>query len=143
MQKSGLIVALAMLAATPSLAQTTAATPFPDLRGTWKGESESIVSHGGNPHHAAPQESAPRLSSVPFTFTIDNQDGRRFSGNFSSPRATEPVIGVISRNGTILLVDTDGYAMGTLLGPNRLEVCYLQIAAHGRVASCTEMNRQP
>jgi hypothetical protein len=143
MRKSSAIAAIAMLAATTALAQAPAPAPFADLRGTWKGESESIVSHGGNPHHAAPPESAPRLSSVAFTFTIDKQDGRRFSGNFSSPQATESVIGVISRNGTILFVDTDGYAMGTLLGPNRLEVCYLQIAAHGRVASCTEMNRQP
>jgi hypothetical protein len=80
---------------------------------------------------------------VPFTLTIDKQDGRRFSGSFSSPRATEPIIGVITRAGTFIAVDTDGYASGTLLGPNRLEICYLQIAAHGRVASCTEMTKQP
>jgi hypothetical protein len=143
MRKSGWIVALVFMAATPALAQTPAPSSFPDLRGTWKGESESIVSHGGNPHHGTPPQSEPTLNSVPFTLTIDKQDGRRFSGNFSSPHATEQVIGVISRNRTILLVDTDGYAMGTLLAPNRLELCYLQIAPHGRVASCTEMNKQP
>ena len=75
--------------------------------------------------------------------TIDNQDGRRFSGIFASPRATEAIIGVITRAGTLLMVDTDGYSYGTLLGPGRLELCYLQIASHGRVASCTEMTKQP
>jgi hypothetical protein len=75
--------------------------------------------------------------------TIDTQDGRRFSGTFSSPRDAESVIGVITRAGNLLFVDTDGYASGTLLGPDRLEACYLQIAiTYGRVASCTELTRQ-
>ena len=71
------------------------------------------------------------------------QDGRRFSGTFSSPRDAEPIIGVLTRAGNLLFVDTDGYASGTLLGPDRLEACYLQIATYGRVASCTELTRQP
>ena len=143
MRKSNWVIALVMLAAAPALAQTPPQNPFPDLRGSWKGQSESIVADGGNPHHAAPPQKEPRLSSMAFTLTIDMQDGRRFSGNFQSPQSTESVIGVIARNGTILLVDSDGYSIGTVLGPNRLEMCYLQIAAHGRVASCTEMTKQP
>ena len=139
MRNSGWIVALAVLAAVPAAAQT----PFPDLRGTWKGESESIVADSGNSHHPGTPQSGPRLTSVPFTMTIDKQDGRRFSGTFASPRATESVIGVVSRSGTILMVDTDGYTVGTVLAPNRLEMCYLQIAPTGRVASCTEMTKQP
>ena len=41
--------------ATGALAQTA----IPDLRGTRKGESESIVLGGGNPHHAATPSAAP------------------------------------------------------------------------------------
>jgi hypothetical protein len=137
--RQGWIATFAMLAAIPAAAQTS----FSDLRGTWKGESESIVTDGGNPHHPGQSRSEPRLTSVPFTLTIDKQDGRRFSGTFSSPRDAESIIGVVTRAGNLLLVDTDGYASGTLLEPNRLEVCYLQIAPHGRVASCTELARQP
>jgi hypothetical protein len=55
------------------------------------------------------------MNSVPFTMVIDKQDGRRFSGTFSSPRHSETVIAVISRNGTIYLVDDDGYTTGTML----------------------------
>ena len=73
---------LAALAATPAVAQTS----FPDLRGTWKGESESIITETGNPYHAGQPQGAPKLSSVPFTMTIDKREGRRFSGTFSSPR---------------------------------------------------------
>jgi len=130
--------ALAMLAAIPAAAQTS----FPDLHGTWRGDSESIISDSGNPHHPGPSQSEPRLTSVPFTLTIDKQDGRRFSGTFSSPRDAESVIGVITRAGNLLFVDTDGYASGTLLGPDRLEARFLQIATYGQVASCTELTRQ-
>jgi len=139
MRKWAWVATLAALAALPAAAQNA----FPDLRGTWNGESESIIADGGNPHHAGSPGREPQLSSIPFTMTIDKQDGRRFSGSFSSPRSTEAVIGVISRNGTILLVDSDGYGVGTLLGPGRWESCYLQIASSGQVASCVELTKQP
>jgi hypothetical protein len=132
------IAALAMLIATPSVAQTQ----IPDLRGTWKGESESIVAQGGNPHHPGSPQSGVRLASTSFTLTIDHQDGRRFSGTFASARSTESIIGVISRSGTVLSVDSDGYTFGTVLAPDRLEFCYLQLAPKGRVASCTEFTKQ-
>ena len=74
--------------------------------------------------------------------TIDKQDGRRFSGTFSSERSTETVIGVVSRSGAIFMVDDDGHNVGTLLAPNRLEICYLHLSAASRVASCTEFTKQ-
>ena len=37
-------------------------------------------------HHAATGTTEPRFTSVPFTMVIDKQDGRRFSGTFSSAR---------------------------------------------------------
>ena len=131
-------VLLTALAAAPAAAQTAP----PDLRGTWKGESQSIVTGGANPHHTAAQSAKPRLSSVPFTLTIDMQDGRRFSGTFSSPRHTETVIAVTSHNGTIYMVDDDGYTVGTMLAPNRMELCYMMRSASTRVASCAELTKQ-
>jgi hypothetical protein len=138
MHKLCWIIALAVFAVLPAAAQTS----FPDVRGTWKGESESIVAGTGNSHHPGSPQSPPRLTSVPFTLVIDKQDGRRFSGTFSSARSTEPIIGVISRTGTLFFIDTDGYTYGTLLGPDRLESCYLQIGQDARVASCTELTKQ-
>jgi hypothetical protein len=52
MSKLGWIVVFATLTAAPAAAQQGA---IPDLRGTWKGESESIILGAGNPHHAAPR----------------------------------------------------------------------------------------
>jgi len=122
MSKLAWIAALATLAAAPAAAESA----IPDLRGTWKGESESIILGAGNPHHAAPSSAEPRLNSVPFTATIDKQDGRRFSGSFSSPRG----------NG-------DGYTVGTILAPNRMEWCYMHLSQATRLASCTELTEQP
>jgi hypothetical protein len=139
MSKLTWIVTFAALAALPAVAETA----IPDLRGTWTGTSESIVMGTGNPHHAAPATDAPRFNTIAFTMTIDKQDGRRFSGTFSSTRGKDPIIAVISRTNTILMVDEDGYTVGTLLAPNRMELCYMHLSPAARVASCTEMTKQP
>ena len=135
MRKWSRIITLATLLATPALAQST----VPDLRGTWKGDSEST----GNKHHTGAAQDAPELRSMSFTLVIDKQDGRRVSGVFSSARTSQALIGVLSRTGTLLMVDNDGYTFGTLLAPDQLELCYLRTTANGRVASCTELKKQP
>jgi len=98
---------------------------------------------GGNSHHPGAPDSKPELHSASFTLKIDMQDGRRFSGTFASPRASEMIIGVISRTGAIYIADDDGYTAATLLAPNLLELCYLNAPNKGRVASCTELAKQP
>ena len=140
MSKLAWIVRLAALTAVTAAAAETA---IPDLRGTWKGESETIILGAGNPHHAATKPASPRLNSVAFTLTVKQQDGRRFSGTFSSARGSEAVIAVISRTGTIYMVDDDGYNVGTMLAPNRMELCYLRQSPKSRIASCTELTKQP
>jgi hypothetical protein len=77
--------------------------------------------------------------------TIDKQDGRRFAGTFSSssPTSSETVIGVLSRGGTIYMVDDDGYDSGTMLAANRMELCYRHLSARARIVSCTELTKQP
>lgn len=141
MSKLALIVAVSAL--TASIIPAAAETAIPDLRGTWKGESESLVLGAGNDHHSASRPNEPELRSVPFTLTVEKQDGRRFSGTFSSPRSNEKVLAVISRNGTILLVDTEGYTIGSILAPNRIELCYMHVSAAARIASCAELTKQP
>ena len=138
MSKLAWIATLATLVAVPAAAQTA----IPDVRGTWKGDSESIVLGRGTTHHAAPKVSKPRLSSAAFTMTIDMQDGRRFSGTFASPKHSEQVIAVISQTGTIYMVDDDGWTSGTMLAPDKMELCYMARLPTGRVASCTQMTKQ-
>ena len=73
MSKLACISLLAALASVPAIAETA----IPDMKGTWTGESESIVLGRGNQHHRAKAAAAtvePRLSSVKFTMVIDKQD---------------------------------------------------------------------
>jgi hypothetical protein len=133
------IPTLAALAAVPA----TAETAIPDLRGTWTGESESIVLGVGNHHHRAKATAEPRLNSVAFTLNVDKQDGRRISGTFSSAKGSEKIIAVVSRSGTVYLVDDDGYSFGTMLAPNRMELCYMLQSPATRIASCVELTKKP
>ena len=102
---------------------------------------------GGNAHHAVTSASEPELGSVAFTLTIDKQDGRRFSGIFSSPRGGSKVVAVMSRGGTIFLADfladAEGFSNGTMLAPDRMELCYLKHGPDARIAPCVELTKQP
>jgi hypothetical protein len=138
MSKVHWIIVVSMFLALPAAAQTA----IPDLRGNWKGESESIVLGAGNPHHPAASADEPQLRSVSFSLTIDKQEGRRFSGTFSSARSSEKVIGVISRSGAIFVADDEGYTHGTMLAANRMEWCYLHVSSAARIASCVELTKQ-
>jgi hypothetical protein len=137
-----LAIAILAIAAPTNPHRAFAQSPISDLRGTWKGESESIVLGGGNVHHSATAQE-PELRSVPFTLTVDKQDGRRLSGTFSSPRSSSKVIAVISRSGTVLLADTEGFSLGTMLAPDRMDLCYLKHSPEARIASCVELTKQP
>jgi hypothetical protein len=41
------------------------------------------------------------------------------------------------------MVDDDGYDVATMLTPDRMEICYLHLSSRSRIASCTELSRQP
>ena len=140
---SKIIASIAMLATIVATSSATAENAIPNLLGTWKGSSETIILGAGNSHHDVAATDEPKLNSVAFTMTIDKQDGRRFSGTFSSARASEKVIAVVSHSGTIYMVDDDGHEIGTMLAPNRMELCYLKQSPASRVASCTDLTKQP
>ena len=43
----------------------------------------------------------------------------------------------------IFVVDDDGYTVGTVLAPNRMEWCYMHLSQATRLVSCTELTKQP
>ncbi len=132
-------LAIAALTATVAAAQGSVS----NLLGTWKGESETVMIGQGNTHHPAAAAEEPEFRSVGFALTVDKQEGRRFSAIFSSARGSYRVVGVISRTGTIFLADVEGYSSATMLAPDRMELCYLKHTREARVASCTELVKQP
>ena len=124
----------------PAAAQNS----IPDMLGTWKGTSESVVWGAGNHHHLPEQSTSnpPRFHHASFTLKVTKQNGRNFHGVFSSPGGSEVLLGVISRNGSIYMADDDGYTTGTLIQPNQLEMCYLKSSLNARIASCALMTKQ-
>ncbi len=91
------ILALAALAATLAAARGSNS----DLRGTWRGESETVIVGEGNTHPSAAAAEEPEFRSVAFTLIVGKQEDRRFSGIFASARGGYRVVAVISRTRTI------------------------------------------
>ena len=70
---------------------------------------------------------------------------RRWPEGVRCPRCkSEKVLAVISRTGAIHMVTDDvGYTLGTMLAPDRMELCYMHVSPASHISSCTEMKKQP
>jgi hypothetical protein len=141
MRKLAWILTLAVLAVPSALSAPAAAdTATAEMLGTWKGDSQSVVMGAGG--HHPDTEGEPRFTSVAFTLVIDKQEGRRFSGTFSSAQHSERVVAIVSHAGAIFMADDDGVNVGTMLASDRMELCYLHSSSASRIASCTELTKQ-
>jgi hypothetical protein len=122
-------LAMAVLVSWAGCALATAAVP--DLTGTWQGTIQSVGS--GQRTHAKPT-TKPTFVSVKLTIRVQQQQGRVFYGIKQSSRASEQLVGVIGPDKTVSLADEDGYQVGTLLAPNKLQLVYLEAGQQSRVA---------
>lgn len=110
----------ASFAASAALAQTAP----PDMRGTWVGTSQSIVT-GKARHHAPQAGDKPLLDNIEFTYVIDGQDGHRFWGTLSSVHGTEMMTGVVGLDGkTVVARTSEGEIEGTLLDSDTIQLVY-------------------
>ena len=103
---------------------------------------------GSGYHHPGSEttdKDQPRVREVRFTYTVRGQDDRVVWGTFSSPSHEEPFAWAISRdNRSVLGADTDGEHRLTVLGPDRMEMCYTHSAlspTKSIVASCFVIER--
>ncbi len=100
----------------------TGAAAIPDLTGTW---TASMAGYEGNTGFTD-------YPSVTMTMTISEQHGRIFSGyTVFTENGTEtrtPIAGVVGRDGrTLSTAEQDGgYCFGEVVGPDELELVYLQ-----------------
>lgn len=119
---------------TAASAATEAA--IPDLKGTWVGTGESIVT-GMALHHAAQTGKDPLLDNVQFTYVISGQDGHRFWGILKSAQGEERITGVVARDGkTILAQDNDGVIHGLLVDADTIDLIY----NHGGSSTVVALN---
>jgi hypothetical protein len=139
----------ATLALLPALAFAQAS---PVLLGTWKGVGNSTVSGSGTYHPAGlGKENPVRYRHVEYVLVIDREEGRNFSGYFSATNnkdstdtSYKPVIlGSLAKDvKSGVYVSEFGTAIFKLVDPKHLELCYAQVTAEQRVASCLELAKQ-
>ena len=133
---TGIIVAL-LAPATVASAQTD----VPDLKGSWSGTAE-IVHRSDVAEHIAPS-AKPAFVTLPFTFTIEQQEGPGFAGTLASARASDPLIGRIRSDGRRLhMVDNDGTLTGELRGPDEMELCRTEVTPHSMNVYCATLTRR-
>ncbi len=125
MQRAILAAITAILFIIPVVA---VAGEAPDLTGTWTGKSVGIK-HGKTDAKAHKDEAdLGKVSSLDMTLTIKSQDGRVFTGTHGSPKFSERILGVVSvDNKSLYLVDEDNHYFGKILGPDKLEMVYMEV----------------
>ena len=116
------------------------ADTVPDMKGTWVTTSnDNSVAYGQSEHHSESNKDTLFFSHGPdqFTLAIDQQEGRRFAGKFSSPSASEIVLGVLTPDlQSGVMVAHEGQHTFKLVGKDRMEKCYTQSSPH-MVAACS------
>jgi hypothetical protein len=121
---------------------------IPDIKGTWSGKGKVLV-FGNNMHNPGAQTMSepPRLRDIEMTDVVEGQDGRLAWGRSSSAvmESKEPFAWAMSSdNKSIVGADLDGYFRITLLGPDRMEKCYVHNGTsptRSVVATCYVMDR--
>jgi hypothetical protein len=139
-----LVLAALIGGATTARAQDA----IPDIKGTWSGKGKVLV-FGNNMHNPGAQTMSepPRLRDIEMTDVVEGQDGRLAWGRSSSAvmESKEPFAWAMSSdNKSIVGADLDGYFRITLLGPDRMEKCYVHNgtgATKSIVATCYAMER--
>lgn len=142
-------LALALvLAVTGAATVARSEDAIPDIRGTWTGKGKVLV-YGNNVHNPGTQTMAepPRVRDIEMTDVVEGQEGQLAWGRSSSKTmdTKEPFAWTISAdNKSIVGADMDGYFKVTLLGPDKMEKCYVHSGispSKSIVATCYAMDR--
>ena len=128
----------------------SAADKTPNMKGKWVGKTHTIVA-GIAPHWPSNKGTfeKPGLFEKDLVIEITGQEGNRFWGNQvlsgDAEKTEERMIGELTGgdNKTVVIVDTDGYLNGRLVGNDVLSFCYTQAGGktESSVISCTQVKR--
>ncbi|MGD9508080.1 MAG: hypothetical protein AB7I59_02855 [Geminicoccaceae bacterium] len=124
-----LLVAIVGAIAIAGCAEAALAADAPSLMGSWTGTGPSVGAGEG------------WETGRSFTMTVTEQRGPVFKAMSEWPGGQEEMLGVIRADGrTILLNNSDGVSMATLLGPDQMEACYVE-GGDDALATCMILNR--
>ena len=149
--KSALLAALAVVTVpVVANAQTPANQSVPNLLGSWKGTTNSIVINQSGSRTSASsghQWENPSYDDSALVLTVTMQKGSRFVGNVAiNGKPGGKFIGAIGNDGReLIFVGPFGSAFASLKGTSQLEYCYADSDAEDGntdyVAGCSLLTR--
>lgn len=112
-----------------------------DLTGTWKPVDSWGVAAGNSQHKISEGDSWREADTFTIKIVEEGHDGRAFHGEFCSPSQCEDLVGAVRTDGTILMVDEDGYFEGRLVGKS-LEMCYMEAGKEFKIIHCRILEKE-
>lgn len=116
----------------------------PDITGKWTGTYTGGVRSGGGDLHAA--YDLPKFveaGDITFTLSVDEQEGRGFTGTLGADFGTQALQGVIRmENKTLLIVDEDISLTATLFSDSEMEFCSHSANESERLTTCLLLTRE-
>lgn len=140
--KDKLICMSIICALTVAGSLTWAESQIPSLVGKWRVHAEGgMLITGDKPSPTTHPDK--QFDSFDVEVVIEKQKGRVFMGFVKSKKATERICGVIGHdNKTYHYVDSDGFADGKIVTPDKLEGIYRHTKPTDRVAAVVTYTRQ-
>ena len=113
-----------------------------DLSGEWVNTSDVYgAANGGGMHGGKETGKRIRSGKSALSLTIEVHDGSGLTGTWCSAKACESLVGVVRRDGTLLMADEDTYFLGTLYG-EEMELCTLEAGKDFQLATCRMIRKK-
>lgn len=126
--------ALALMLAGSALAM--------ELTGEWVNSSDVYgAANGGGMHGGKETGKRIRTGKSALSLTIEVHDGSGLTGTWCSPKACEALVGVVRKDGTLLMADEDSYFLGTMYG-EEMELCTLEAGKDFQLATCRMIRKK-
>ena len=143
MKSLGVVVVTSGLMTISTISMGQGSGEYPDMRGQWKGTSETVVAGSGPHNRTDSAPGTPRPNNQEFILKITRQEGPKFWGELVSKSDVTTKLGVIeSDKKTIYMVDNaGGHNTAKLIDPNTLEACYIRPGTDHMLTGCTILHR--
>lgn len=107
------------------------------MTGTWKGTGYG-VQIGSTPYQPADGTGAQfPQNGIEFTYVLKEQHDNRFSGEMTSGKLKQTIIGAIQAdNRTGVMLDQNGQYFFTLIDPSTMDLCYNYLNSIGKFVGC-------
>ena len=133
-----MVIPTAAIMATASGA--AGADGYPDLRGTWRGDLETVLVDIKR-YHTQGLDAA-IFGGFPVTLVIARQDGRRFAGRVDVDGDVKPFVGVLTSQSTMRWSQDGTLVEGRLLDADTIDHCYVRPDPTVQSAACGVLKRE-